>query len=846
MNNIPGRNILFILPVWSRYTGLILCLFFCSHLQLSGQDIRIEADHAPLNRVLIQIAMDYGTQLSFDDQLLAGFPVTIQKTFESPEGAIQFLIRDLPLGYEKVGEVYTIYAKHLPITNKIFRLSGRIVDIHTNEGLPYSHILIDNSGVVTDFYGNFIFASASDSIFNLSASYLGYFIHDTVLLCGNNHVLGLTPAIVGLREVVIEGSAPERSGQSGEEAGMIRLNHKIAYRLPGNGDNSVFNFLRLQPGILAAGERSSEMIIWGSYSGHSQVVFDGFTMYGLKNFNDNISFVNPYMAKDIRVLKGGFNAEYGDRVGGIVEISGINGNFNKPSINLNINNMTMNGMASIPIKGRSSVTFAFRHTYYNLYDDDDLLVFAPGRSNSGQVDINVYPDYLFRDFNLKYAGSTVSGDQYYMSLYEGRDQFSYSVDQERNETQISQDSEEENRQSGGTLFYGKTWKNGNNSHLSLSFSRLDRDLYENQSVTTINNDSAISSHELLNNNQIFEFSLKNRNYFAISEKHKIEAGWGYVYDNIGFREDSVETTTRNTNDISHRFNLYVQDKIRPVKGTTITPGVRLDYPVHLGKIYVQPRIQVSIDLSDHWRLNGSWGIYNQFVSETVITDDLGNFRNFWAVCNNEDVPVLAARHLVGGITFKKEGLTLGVETFYKRITGITRFFKLWWQGSPAVYQGQSRVYGVDVLAKKYFRKHEAWVSYTLSKTEEYFSYFPYFEYSDALQDQRHEIKGALLLNFKPFYFSANYVYGSGFPDLPAFFNNTVSRYPYNRLDAAIIYRHSIRDYHIEAGISVLNILNSENIKYSNFIRIPDAQSNTVSIHAEAVPFTPTIYLNLSF
>jgi hypothetical protein len=90
------------------------------------------------------------------------------------------------------------------------------------------------------------------------------------------------------------------------------------------------------------------------------------------------------------------------------------------------------------------------------------------------------------------------------------------------------------------------------------------------------------------------------------------------------------------------------------------------------------------------------------------------------------------------------------------------------------------------------------------------------------------------------------VYGSGFPDRPSFFSQDYERYPYSRLDAALIYRHSVKDYHFEVGLSILNLLNTENIKYSNFIRIPDSQSGSITVHAEAVPFTPTIYLNISF
>ena len=204
------------------------------------------------------------------------------------------------------------------------------------EPLPYSHLLIDNRGLISDFNGNFSRIQTGDSVFDVRVSYLGYYILDTILYAGN-HMISLTPSIIGINEVVIEGSNIERSGQTGEEAGVIRLNHKVVYRLPGNGDNAVFNFLRLQPGILAAGEQSSEMIIWGSYAGQSQINFDGITLFGLKNYNDNISAVNPYMAKDIRVYKGGFDATLGERVGAIVDITGIEGNRRKPGLNINLN-----------------------------------------------------------------------------------------------------------------------------------------------------------------------------------------------------------------------------------------------------------------------------------------------------------------------------------------------------------------------------------------------------------------------------------------------------------------------------------------------------------------------------
>jgi len=647
---------------------------------------------------------------------------------------------------------------------------------------------------------------------------------------------------------VVEGSILERSGQIGEEAGLIRLNHKIAYRLPGNGDNAVFNFLRLQPGILAAGERSSELIIWGSYSGHSKILFDGFTIFGLKNFNDNISFVNPYMAKDIKVLKGGYSADYDDRVGGIVDISGINGSVNKPSINLNINNMTLNGMASIPVTKRSSLTLAYRHTYYNLMDADDLNI-SGGRQSPGKYDINIYPDYNFGDFNIKYAGSSKGGDNYFISLYNGKDEFSYDIEQERNNVNISLDVQEENRQRGGAAFYGKNWENGINSHLSVSASGLKKELYEKQlaSRTSGQGGNLPPGREVFFNNDILELSIKNKTRVPLSEKQMLEAGWNYTYESVSFRQDSVDQNLITSDEQSHRLGFYVQDEIRPTKRLSIRPGVRLDYPIHLERVYIQPRIQLSLDLSDHWRFNGAAGMYSQFISETSVIDELGNVRYVWAISNNSDIPVLQANHFVSGLTYRIKGFTLSLEGYYKTTTGITRYRNFWREETRDVYQGEARMYGMDLMLKQYFKKHEAWASYTLSKTEESFPYLPEeVDYMDAPQDQRHEIKGALLLNFSPFFFSTNYVYGSGFRPPPSPDVDPEDRYPYSRLDMAFIYRHSIKSYHFEIGISILNVLNHENIKYTNVIRIPDSQNTSISIHAEAVPFTPTIYLNMAF
>ena len=185
-----------------------------------------------------------------------------------------------------------------------------------------------------------------------------------------------------------------------------------------------------------------------------------------------------------------------------------------------------------------------------------------------------------------------------------------------------------------------------------------------------------------------------------------------------------------------------------------------------------------------------------------------------------------------------------MEGYLKRTGGITRFLET---GEGIIrYEGDGKTKGLDFFIKKEFKNQTLWISYTLSKTEEHFPYFLTEEYIPAMHDQRHEIKVAGLAKLKSFHFSANYVYGSGFPDpdqLPDIIDYV---HPYSRLDASIIYKFPVRKIHLDAGFSVLNVLNTENIKYSNITRIPTDELNTVSIYAEAVPRTPALFLNIYF
>lgn len=825
----------------------LFLLIIISSISFS-QQVTINADSKPLNEVLIGLAGTYKIQISFDDQNLSHYKVTLNGTFASAEAAISSLIKSLPLEMSTSGGVFIIFPKNKPEKAKTYSLTGQVTEKGTGELLPYSNVIINGHGMASDLRGSFSYQSSTDSNFQVKVSHLGYYIMDTLINGSTDLRLKLTPSIVGLSEIEIKYKLVERSTLIGDQAGAMKLNHQIAYFLPGFGDNSVFNLLRLQPGILASGEQTNELIIWGCYEGQSKVIFDGFTIYDLKNFNDNISAFNPLMAKDIEVYKGGYDARYGERVGGIVNITGKNGNMVRPSFSIDINNMTLNGIVEVPLFKHSSLIVALRHTYYELYNPGDLNKLIRGNNandTANNVDVNIIPDYRFRDINIKYSANISDRDLFYVSLYGGNDQFSYSLDQKVRNNLITKNTEEHNTQSGGAIFYGKSWKNGYSTNFSLNYSMLRAVVSDALSVEKVNTQVTKQVTDFNSRNILHESTLQVDNRFPVNHSNILEGGMVFKTNMIELAEDTFNIAQSGISAKAQRLSLFFQDNIALGKIVDLKAGFRLTQAINLKKLYFEPRLSASFKAGESIKINAAWGMYDQFITKSSVLDDQGNYRYIWTVCDNVEVPVLQATHYVLGTSYYHNDFTISLEGYYKNVTGLTRYIRNGPLGIEGIYQGKGRSYGLDVMIKKDYKGHSAWIAYSLGKTEELFEYFQKDVYRRAPQDQRHEIKAAVLVNLDPFYISADYVFGSGFPVSAHPLVENQDNLTYNRLDVSFIYKFLDRKLKGEIGLSILNVLNTQNIKYANFERVATNQTSSINIYSEAIPLTPALYLKLS-
>lgn len=871
-----------------RKIAILSILIIVSILGSSqSKTYRIEASDQPLSKILLQLRIQYDFQFSYSENQVTQFKITVSKTFNSKEEAVKYLIKDLPLHLKIMDNVFIIVPdKKKKKTNEgkyLTQIAGQIVEAGSYEPLPYSSILINNYPMVADVTGNFNYTTLADSSYRVRISHLGYVVYDTLVYAGIDQRFKLVPSSIKLQEVLVQKNLIENSTMVGERTGKITINHNIARFIPGQGDNSVFNIIRLMPGVQAAGEQSNDLMLWGSYEGQSLITFDEFTLFGLKNYSDNISVINPFLVKNIEVYKGAFDAKYGNRIGGIINMTGKNGNIKKPVVSLNVNNTTINGMVEVPLLKKSSLQVAYRQTYYNLYNSSDFNIFAPtkplpktqnkaAKLKNVSFDLNVYPDdYRFNDLNLKYTWNFDNGDQFYVSMYGGSDHFSLSTDANitreikgKHNKSISELlnikllNKEDNSQRGMSLFYNKTWNNQLVSKMVLTHSDFSKHLSEEVESTNTSTENIYNQDRAYTGNKVLENSIRIENHLDFLNGHELEFGGGLYFNkaeiasNINLH-DTLFIDTLNVFRNNRAF-AYIQDNLPVGERLILHAGARINMSFNNPKVYFEPRISATYKLTEQFKLNASIGRYNQFMFKVASIDKDLNYSYLW-VTSNENIPVQNATHWAAGINYFKNNLTFNVEAYYKMTHNLTeRVFESRNVGRNKVngyfpYFGNAKTYGLDFYAKKDFGRHSVWASYTLSKALESLAPAnkPLPSYTAAPQDQLHELKLAGLFNVGKFFLSSDYVYGSGLQILKEVFKDQTNDVSYSRVDVALTYKFAPKRFSGEVGLSILNLFDTQNLKYTNMKTIQlSPELGNIQVYSNAVAFTPIIFLKLVF
>lgn len=198
-------------------------------------------------------------------------------------------------------------------------IGGTVTDAKDNSPLVGATVKLVgyNVGAVTDDNGNFTILNVDVGTYNVEASYIGYSpirITGVKVSVDQRSKINFQLSSTEISTTIIE-ITDTRKSIDVEQSGVIVNEEQIKNR----GDRGVNNIVSKTAGVIQD-ERGGQINIRGSRGDETKVIVDGVEV---TNPLDGTSraFVPNSLMQEISVLTGGFGAEYGNVLGGVINVS---------------------------------------------------------------------------------------------------------------------------------------------------------------------------------------------------------------------------------------------------------------------------------------------------------------------------------------------------------------------------------------------------------------------------------------------------------------------------------------------------------------------------------------------
>ncbi len=849
----------------SRKQHIILLLaFFLISTWSFGQEktISVDAGNKSLNLVLEEISKKYDVQFAFDADFFSKINANLQLKQVSVEQFLNEICQKYHLVSEKIDKTWVLYEDPTPIPlpkPEYTNIEGIVTDRNTGEPLLFCNISLgENHGTITNELGIFNEKIEKKDQVTISISHLGYHRLDTTisLTPGHFYRIALKPFSFHIETINVY-QQEKHMIEMADKSERIAFNPKQSANLPRLDDSDLISALSLIPGVNFLGGQTSGISIRGGSPSENLILLDGIPILETSHLFGNMSVLNAKFISQAFVSRGGFDASYGERVSGIVELTGQN-NYYKPSLDLSANMLSVNAAGEIPIGKLVSISGAYRKSYIDQWENYLYKQILSQESSASEDASSVVPTVSFDDMNVKMSIKPTEKQELSFNIFESNDlQKRNFVFSETSRFFREEQADSKNRGISGNLRIqsGNNWQN----HLNLGYNELGREGWTSAGLLPNKQGKGGKDELNTNDNSLEEFivswstSLKTGNI-----THQL--GLGGNQDKVSYQYFSSSLTGNNRVDSinyhseSTILHGFLQEKIKIGNRVNLRVGVRANHENQTNKIFIQPRAGISFKVTDDLELFYSGGLYNQFLSRIRKIDSNGNMDLVWYLPDSTGMGTLKSIQHVAGARFAKNGLSIDIETYYKKITGKVNLYAESSGGKEKVItymprEGESESYGLDALVHYKQGIFTHMLAWSVSKTTEQFEGFnnglPY----PAFDDQRNRLRWTEMARYKSWVFSTNLTYRTGSPYLIS--QDGTSTGEFGRLpffaqaDFSLIKRFKYNYFQLSAGISLLNLLNRENVLEVDYFNVSDATgSYSVRTDITAMKFTPVFFINI--
>lgn len=779
------------------------------------------------------------------------------------------------------GNIFYIGKENKNSSEKLFMLSGRIIDGKTKKPLDDLDVYIQGSSINTLTNSEGYYSINVPKGYNvLQIASIAYGKHQKQIVVYGKGVLNfeLEEDIEELEEVVIQSDKDENI--KSVEVGVTKIDVESVKNIPlVLGERDILKVATTMPGIKTTGEGALGYNVRGGKVDQNLILFDDAVIYNPSHFFGIFSAINPFATGSVNIYKGSIPAEFGGRLSSVIDITTKDVNMQEFSGEGNIGPVTGNLMVEVPlVKDKSAVLIGGRATY----SDWVLKSISEESIKNSQAS--------FYDAIVKYSHKIDINNSIQATAYFSNDEFS-----------ITSDSIFSYSNRLASVKWDHTINDKNRTTVQLATSQYKFNIIYD-GIFNRNFDFGYSINEtqlklkakyLHSKKHKFTYGLSSKLYAirpgeinplgeeSIIESKSVNREKGL--ESAIFISDLFEVNKKLLIDLGFRYSLYmalgpgtqnVYAPNQPVSTESIIETKQYGNNEFI-KTYGGPELR----LSARYFLSPTTSIkagYNKTIqySHLLSSNTTASPIDSWKLSDLNIEPQRAQQLSLGVFKNFDNGLyEMSIEGYYKRMKNLLDFkvgaeLLLNQNIETELLQGDGKAYGIEFLLKKKQGRFNGWFAYSYSRTlvkldsqflTERVNDGSYFA---ANQDRPHDVN--LISNYrltKRYSFSLNFNYQTGrpltFPVGKYIYNGAEQvlysdrnkfRVPdYYRLDLGINIEGNHKNEklaHSFWNISVYNVLGRNN-PFSVFFVNEQGQIKGYQTSIFAVP-VPTITYNFKF
>ena len=823
----------------------LFCQFFYAQVEKEGQ---------PLVQIIQKLEQQFQCSFSYADKSIENVFINLPSNLHTLQKTVEFLQENTSLKFTLLSNNF------ITISNKsdtIF-ICGYLKDLETNEWIQDATIQSKNKSTITNEHGYFELKNISvyDSIYvkHLSYESTKYFVNQFIeSKCNILYLVGNTEQI---NEIVIRNYLTKGIGKTIE--GSYHINYKNFGILPGLIEPDVLQTIQALPGILSVDETVSNINIRGGSHNENLILYDGIKMYQSGHFFGLISAFNPYLTKNVVLIKNGTSASFSDGVSGTILMHTDDELTRKLKAEIGLNLINADVFLDIPLGEKSSIQVAARKsisewiqtpTYKQYFDkafQNTEVVKNFGKSNNSDE------EFTFYDVNVRLLYHVTEKDKIRVNLLTFSNDINFLENVTIRDEEVSRESSASQNNLAASAFYNREWNDKFSTDVQLYITKYG--------LESINFD-ILNKQRLIQENSVLEGSIKIDTKYILTDHLTFYNGFQFIETGITNIQDVNNPVFRSEiKEVLRSQALFSQIAFQSKNAyTNLKVGLRMNYLGKFDSFLLEPRLSFSQRFLNHFTVEVLGEFKHQTTTQVIEfqNDFLGVENRRWLLVNDDDIPIIKSKQASVGLHYNTRGWLIGAEGYYKFVDGITTQS----QGFQNQYQfaktdGSYTVYGADFLINKRYKNLSAWLSYSYADNTYTFKELEDVEFPNNL-DIRHAISLASSYTLKNFKISSGLNWHSGKPTTKPIFNDAIederinyepansSRLnDYMRIDISAQYSFKMGEkVKAHAGVSVWNLLNTENV-INNYYRRSNSGVNEIEQYSLAL--TPNVSFRVTF